>query len=265
VCGAAFTADGCKLVVVPDVSSVAVRAYKTRRKSEPSGAVPVWDVPEQRAAFEWMLGFHPRMGTSGDGLRIATSNSKCTRVWDAVTGTVVADLPEGVDQWVTWAVLDHRGRRLASVLKTKVHVWDVLTRQITHTIPIPQGFSDGWFSPDGDVFIWRTNVRDQTKPANDTITVFTGWDIPRGREVFRVGTPGSSSKVTFSPDGKLFAFGDNVGAIHLFDGRTGDRVATLRGHSHWVRGLAFSPDGRRLYSAAVNSVLKTWDVGAWNH
>jgi len=37
-------------------------------------------------------------------------------------------------------------------------------------------------------------------------------------------------------------------------------ILTLTGHSNWVRGCAFSPDGNLLISASFDNALKLWDV-----
>lgn len=50
---------------------------------------------------------------------------------------------------------------------------------------------------------------------------------------------------------------DNVVWLWRADGNA---VGRLPGHSNWVRGVAFSPDGSRLASVASDGMLRVWDV-----
>ena len=53
--------------------------------------------------------------------------------------------------------------------------------------------------------------------------------------------------LAISPDGRRLAMGGFEGKIRIHDLATGDEVRTLVGHAGSPRGLAFSPDGERLY------------------
>jgi len=59
--------------------------------------------------------------------------------------------------------------------------------------------------------------------------------------------------------GKYFASGSMGKRIKIWETKTGRLIHTLEGHTHWVKGLTFSPDGKQLFSAGDKTV-KLWDV-----
>jgi predicted NACHT family NTPase len=73
-------------------------------------------------------------------------------------------------------------------------------------------------------------------------------------------TLGSIWSVVFSPDGKLFATGDSVGVIRLWEAASGRELVTFKGHTGWVNSVAFSPDGARLASGSADSSVRLWDI-----
>ena len=76
---------------------------------------------------------------------------------------------------------------------------------------------------------------------------FAGMGMTRGAETLNVGG--------------LLVSGSSDTTIKVWDLHTGLETLTLRGHDHWVSGVAFRPDGQVLLSSSVDWTLKLWDAG----
>ena len=66
--------------------------------------------------------------------------------------------------------------------------------------------------------------------------------------------------VTFHPSQTLLAVGGSEGTIVLWTFPEMTTYQTLAGHTHWVAGLVFSPDGQLLASAGGDALVKVWEV-----
>ena len=65
--------------------------------------------------------------------------------------------------------------------------------------------------------------------------------------------------VRYSPCGKLLAAGGCDGKVYRWDLTAGvSELSPLSGHDGWVQGLAFHPDGRRLFTADSWGRLTCW-------
>jgi hypothetical protein len=89
------------------------------------------------------------------------------------------------------------------------------------------------------------------------------WDLeaPRPRSTV-LRDLGRMRCLALSPDGRLglIAGEGHDHRILLWDVAAGQVPHALAGHTSWVSHAAFAPDGRRIYSAAMDGTLRIWDV-----
>jgi WD40 repeat protein len=71
--------------------------------------------------------------------------------------------------------------------------------------------------------------------------------------------------MALSPDGRFLVTGTGYqsGLLQVWNAHTGERVATLEGHTEWVCQLTFSRDGQWLASAASDQAVRLWKTATW--
>lgn len=69
--------------------------------------------------------------------------------------------------------------------------------------------------------------------------------------------------VQFSPDGKILASCGHDGVVRLSDAKTGEPLGDpMTGHAGFIWRLAFSPDGKTLFTTCGDETLGVWDVAS---
>jgi len=64
----------------------------------------------------------------------------------------------------------------------------------------------------------------------------------------------------FSPrTSSLLATGSGDNTARIWDTDTGTPKKTLSGHSGWVLGVSWSPDGERLATCSMDKTVRVWD------
>lgn len=90
-------------------------------------------------------------------------------------------------------------------------------------------------------------------------------DVSSMKLLRRIKTPYRAVRVAVHPLRSWIAVSGSSGEIQVFDYRTGTKKATVAGHKSQVHAIAFTNDGKRLYSAGDSSIgghhLQYWEVG----
>jgi DNA-binding SARP family transcriptional activator len=64
----------------------------------------------------------------------------------------------------------------------------------------------------------------------------------------------------WSPDGTRIATADADGVAIVWDGKSGEQLATLSGHTDWLYYAAWSPSGETIVTAGDDGTARLWDA-----
>ncbi len=78
--------------------------------------------------------------------------------------------------------------------------------------------------------------------------------------VVEIRTGAALIAVDYSPDGKKLVTGGQSNEVCLWDAKTGNKLATMKGHTDNVVAVKFSPNGRLIASGGVDNKLIIWDA-----
>ncbi|PSS03508.1 hypothetical protein PHLCEN_2v3989, partial [Hermanssonia centrifuga] len=255
----AFSADGARV------------AYARRK-----GTIGVWDTESGR---NWTIAvsiFGPESNDdvgcltfSPDGRKlIAGSVFGTVGIWDTSSGDASgAILYQSIMKcrFECISFLSHGGALACGYKKNTIEVckWDATTLQLTEQplhIEAESSVSAVGVSFDGRHV--AAGLED------DTICL---WGLPEGTPVgISVSvcsrTEGRVCWIAFSQDGSRFASAGFSGTVDVWEiTPTGPVLeVSLQGHTEAVQGLAYSPDGRHLFSCSFDRTIRKWDAHSTN-
>jgi WD40 repeat protein len=194
---------------------------------------------------------------SQEGKYLATGSVDTTvRIWDASNGDLIRVL-KGHSAAVGGLAFSPNGKLLLTSSEDgTLIIWDAATGELLHSLPDFTVYKVN-FSPDGTRVAAATfhglQVWMYTPDSAEPIS------LEESQAVLTIPDGGSG---IFSPDGKQLAAISlstaSGNAVKLWDANTGQELLTLVGHTAWISGLVFSPDGKRLASTGLDGTVRIW-------
>lgn len=235
------------------------------------GSIRIWNVPLR--AVEFTLANHTDtvscLRWSGNGYIFSGSRDRTVKMWNASNGTLVRTL-EGHAHWINTMSLSTE-----HILRIGAFNWEGKITSNNHDVGCTDENLVCGVSFSQAKQVAQTKY-DALKGANSCVLerLVTGSD---DFSMFLWDPFGSSSKkpvarmtghqalvncVVFSPDGvgRWIASASFDKSIKLWNGITGEFVATFRGHVGPVYQVSFSPDSRFLVSGSKDSTVKIWNL-----
>jgi WD40 repeat protein len=223
------------------------------------------------------VAFHP------DGRRILTASLDGTvRLWEASTGKQLRQWTSP-DGGVISAVFGPDGGSVLAVSDGQRHSYKmnpdgaVVGRTSTginrHSQkPVGARIWDTGSGKERVVLYWPNKIVPGARKAafsrDGTLVIRGGcvWDAPTGEQ--RVILTGGHERLTevysavISPNNHWVVTAGEDATARLWEMKTGQEKATLRGHDGPIYAAMFSPDGRQLFTASRDHTLRLWDTTA---
>lgn len=166
---------------------------------------------------------------SSGNLLVSASRDRTLRIWDVTTGYCVKTI-QGHNDWVRDVSPSFDGRWLVSGGNDHTaRMWDASTGEPKVS------------------FIGHTHVVECVAIA------------PPAAYVHLAALAGMKKPPPASSSAEFVATGSRDKSIRLWDSR-GTLIKTLVGHDNWIRGLAFHPGGKFLFSVSDDKAIRCWDL-----
>jgi class 3 adenylate cyclase/WD40 repeat protein len=87
-------------------------------------------------------------------------------------------------------------------------------------------------------------------------------DLASGRITNAAGKTGVAVQaIAYSPNGRVVLTTDEIGRVTVWAPETADVLETFAGHEDRVLGIAFTSDGRTVYTCSLDGAIFAWDLG----
>jgi WD40 repeat protein len=284
VVAAALSPDGSRLAAYGERG--VVRYFDT------ATGEPTWTVAGLTAPKDLSPGQRP-VAVSPDGKRVAAGDGRAVRLLDAATGAAVKRLDHG--QTTPWTVLFADPDRLYTADGRTVRLWNLaadppaVVAQVACSGLVLEPAGDGLLTADpktnrvaeraadlsverGRLSLGGPAIRAAAGPGGAVVGVAREDHALKltadGREsaaaaqgaTWTRNTQVSALAVRGDGDRRAVLFGTTSGELGVWTPAAGPATRQVPAHAGWVTATLLGPDGRTLYTAATDGVIRRWDA-----
>ncbi len=223
------------------------------------GELIVWDVASKKRIWSQLQKSTTMLcvAYSSDGSKIAVGTggynsgvgelTSIAAIYETSTGKLLQEI-KSTGGSVHSLAFSPNANQIALGESEKVELFNLKDGTLLRTFPghISYVYSIA-FSPDGS----RLATGEYSPPVRI-------WNVETGAiEVFIHGD--QARGLSFDRDGGRIAVATGLGqTVKICDSKTGETIATLRGHQNATMCVCFHPDMNRVLSGSVDGVLKMW-------
>ena len=200
------------------------------------------DIGSPSIAWDW----------DSDSRRVASSSpAGLVQIWDLESGRIlVGPLQGGPETRHLKLKFSPDGRWLAA---GGARIWDSFTGELKASVPGDSRHIHFAFSPDSNRILTRGNSGAScvwTIPDGNPVT-----PVMRTTPVTQFNTSGA-----FRPGGDLLSIRDSPTSMRFYDAATGAAVSPRLEHDQWIYSSAFSLDGTKFATVAMDQSARIWEV-----
>ncbi len=247
---------------------VRVLAFAGTGKFVASGGVDkrvrLWDAATGRELrqYEGHKDIVTGLAVSPDGRFVASGSlsfSDKDHIWDAANGRLLHEVKSGMRQVSTLMFSPDSKLLACDIGLLKIGLWDVKSGKMVRELSrgkLSGSIAAVAFSPDGRIVA--------AAAANCALIL---WDVSTGKILQQlpgnnyVHLPGGITCLTFAPDGRRLAFGEDH-RLRVWEIGTWRESCPLTGHANAIERVLFSRDNKTLVTMAGEpaDALQEWDA-----
>mmetsp|Transcript_15846 Transcript_15846/g.15241 ORF Transcript_15846/g.15241 Transcript_15846/m.15241 type:complete len:545 (-) Transcript_15846:416-2050(-) len=218
------------------------------------GLAKIWNVRTRKceATLAGHLDSIECVKWGGEGFIYTASRDRTIKVW-------ATDGPSTKDVGKLCKTLKGHGHRVNTLALSCDYV--CRTGPFDHTCKQFPSTEEAYESAVQKYNNFKANEPERMISGSDDFTLYLWHPTESKHPIKRMtGHQQAVNHIAFSPEGRFFASASFDKKIKIWNGKSGDFIATLTGHVGAVYQVTWSSDSRFLVSASKDSTAKLWEI-----